>query len=92
MKKLLLVVAALVGLGMFSAPKAEAFVGISIGVPVPGPVYVGAPYGPYYNGYYSYPVVGYWHGGYWHGRYWRSGYYNHYGYGRHAYAHRYYRR
>ena len=91
MKKLVLLVAVLVGLGWFATPKAEAFIGISIGVPAPA-VYVGAPYGPYYNGYYSYPVVGYWGGGYWHGRYWRSGYYNRYGYGRRGYARRVYHR
>ena len=93
MKKLVLLVAVLVGLGCFATPKAEAFIGINIGIPVPAPaVYVGAPYGPYYNGYYSYPIVGYWGGGYWHGRYWRSGYYNRYGYGRRGYARRVYHR
>ena len=89
MKKLILVVAALVGLGLFAAPKAEAFVRVNIGLPVPAPVVYGP--GPYYGGYYSYPVVGYWGGGYWHGRFFRAGYYNHYGYGRHGYAHRRFR-
>ena len=91
MKKSFLILAVLVGLGVFATPRAEAFVAINIGVPVPPVAYVGAPYGPYYYGYYSYPVFGFWHGGYWHGRYWARGYYNRYGYGRHAYAHRYHR-
>ena len=90
MKKLLLIIAVLVGLGCFAAPKAEAYIGIRIGVPVvpvaPAPVYYGyGPYyGPYYAGYYGRPF-GYWRGGYWHGHYWRSGYYARHGY----YAHRY---
>ncbi len=94
MKKLLLIVAATIGLGWVATPKAEAFIGISIGVPVvPAPVYYGP--GPYYGygygGYYG-PPYGYWGGGYWHGRYYRGGYYNRYGYGRRGYARRYYRR
>ena len=88
MKKLLLVLAALVGLGCSATPKAEAFVAVSIGVPVvygPGPYY-----GYGYGGYYG-PPYGYWAGGYWHRHYYRSGYYNRYGYGRRGYARRHYR-
>lgn len=55
MKQLLLIVAATCGLGVLATLKSEASVAVSIGVPIPGPVYVGAPYGPYPYGYYLYP-------------------------------------
>ena len=88
MKKLLLVVAVLVGVGRVATPKAEAFVALNIGIPLPVPAYYRPYYGPgpYYADYYAVPY-GYWAGGYWHGRYYRSGYYNRFGYGRHRYAH-----
>ena len=87
MKKLLLLLVAVVGLTLWTAPKAEAYVGVSIGVPLPG-FYYGYPYYgyPYYG-----PGYGYYYGGYY-PRYYRRGYY----YGpRRAYYYggrRYYRR
>lgn len=64
MKKILLLIAIVAGLGMTAAPKAEAYTsfGISIGggYPVYAPYYAGYPgyyYGPpqpYYYGYYPY--------------------------------------
>ena len=89
MKKILLLLVAMVGLGLLATPKAEAFVGISIGVPV-APVVYGP--GPYYGPYVYGQPYGYWRGGYWHGHYWRGGYYNRYGYGHRAFAHRRYYR
>ena len=41
MKKLLPVVAALVGLGMVATPKAEAFAALKIGIPLPVPACYG---------------------------------------------------
>ena len=90
MKKTLVTLAVLVGLGMLATPKAEAFIGISIGVPVaPVPIVYGP--SPYYGPFVYGQPYGYWHGGNYHGHYWRGGYYNHYGYGRRAYARRRYR-
>ena len=47
MKKLLLMIAVLVGVGLFATPKAQA--GIFIGLPLPVPVFFGGP--SYYGGY-----------------------------------------
>jgi hypothetical protein len=50
MKKFLLLLAAVVGLGLVAAPKAEAYT--SFGISIGGGGYY--PYAPYYGGYYPY--------------------------------------
>ena len=96
MKKFILLTLALVGIGMMTAPKAEAFIGVSIGVPIfaGGYPYYGYGYPGYYGyGYPGYYGYGYGPGLYYGGGYYRRGYYGRgYGYGRGYYGHGYYGR
>jgi hypothetical protein len=69
MKKFLLIAVAVIGLGFVSAPRAEAYGGVSIGIGIGAPIgygYGGYGYGGYYRpaAYYPYAYRGYYNAPY----------------------------